>query len=102
MAGNPLMQMMGGGPMAAIMNSPIMQLVNVLKGGNNPQALLQQMMGQNPQVKQVMDSVQGKSPQDMSNYLKTAAQQKGIDLGQLASQIGMPPEVAAQYGIKIS
>lgn len=101
MAGNPLMQMMGGGPMQAIMNSPIMQLVNVLKGGNNPQAMVQQMIGQNPQMKQVMDSVQGKTPQQMNEYMKTMAQQKGIDLGQLASQMGMPENVAQQLGIKM-
>lgn len=103
MAGNPLMAMMGGnnGPMAAIMNSPIMQLVGALKNGGNPQAMLQLMMGQNPQMRQAMDSMQGKSPQEMSDYLKTAAQQKGIDLGQIATQIGMPTDIAEQFGIKM-
>ena len=99
MAGNPLMQMMGvNNPMV---NHPVMRLIGALKNGGNPQAMLQQMIGQNPQVKQIADSVQGKSPQQMGEYMKAAATQKGVDLGQLASQLGMPEDVAAQLGIKM-
>lgn len=96
---NPLMQMMGG--MNPMMNSPIMQLVGALKNGGNPQQMLQQMMGQNPQFKQIVDSAQGKSPQQMGDYIRNAAQQKGVDLGQLASQLGMPADVAEKMGIKL-
>lgn len=97
---NPLMQAMMSGPMNKVMNSPVMQLVNALKGGN-PQTAFQQMVGQNPQMKQVADSMQGQSPQQMSDYMKNMAQQKGVDLGQLASQLGMPENVAQQLGIKL-
>lgn len=99
MAGNPLMQMMGGNnPM---MNHPVMRLVGALKNGGNPQAMLQQMIGQNPQFKQIADSVQGKSPQQMSEYMKAAAVQKGVDLNQLAAQLGMPADVAEKLGIQL-
>ncbi len=92
---NPLMSMMGGNnPM---MNNPIMKLVQFVKSGGNPQVLIQQ----NPQLNQIAQMMQGKSQSEMTQYMKNAAQQKGVDLGQLASQIGMPPEVAAKYGIEI-
>lgn len=96
---NPLMSMMGGNnPM---MNNPIMKLVQMMKSGGNPQAMLQQMAGQNPQLNQIIQMTQGKSQSEMSQYIKSAAQQRGVDLGQLASQIGMPPEIAQKYGIEL-
>lgn len=100
MVGNPLMNAMMNGPMSKIMNSPVMQLVNAVRGGN-PQATFQQMIGQNPQMQQTMNNLQGQSPQQMSEYMKSMAQQKGVNLGQLASQLGMPENIAQQLGIKL-
>ena len=101
MAGNPLVQMMGGNnPLNMIQNNPIMKLVQMMKSGGNPQALIQQMAGSNPQMKQIMDTVSGKSQQEMSEYIKNAAQQRGVDLSQLAQSIGMPPEIMSKYGIE--
>lgn len=97
---NPIMQALMNGPMNQIMNSPVVQLANAVRSGN-PQAVFQQMIGQNPQMKQVADSMQGQSPQQMSDYMRNMAQQKGVDLGQLASQLGMPENVAQQLGIKL-
>lgn len=97
---NPIMQAMMNGPMNQIMNSPIMNLVNAMKGGN-PQAVFQQMIGQNPQMQQAANFMQGKSPQEMSNYMRSMAQKNGVDLGQLASQLGMPENIANQLGISL-
>lgn len=102
--GNPLMQMMGnamGGGNPMMQNNPIMRIVSMLKSGGNPQAIVQQMVGNNPHMKQIMDTVNGKSQQEMNEYIKKAAQQKGVDLSQLAQSIGMPPEVASRYGIEM-
>lgn len=99
---NPLMQMMGNamGNNPMIQNNPIMQMISMLKNGGNPQQLIQQMVGSNPQMKQIMDTVSGKSQQEMSEYIKNAAQQRGVDLSQLAQSIGMPPEIMSKYGIE--
>lgn len=101
--GNPLMQMMGnamgGNPM--MQKNPIMQVISMLKNGGNSQAIVQQMVGNNPQMKQIMDTVSGKSQQEMNEYIKNAAQQRGVDLTQLAQSIGMPPEVMSKYGIEV-
>lgn len=103
MSGNPLLNMMGNGnPIQSMMqNNPMMQVINIAKNGGNPMALLQQMASQNPQMKQIMDITNGKSQQEMNDYMKKAAQQKGIDLGQLAQSIGVPPEIATRYGIEM-
>lgn len=89
---NPLMSIMGNamGNNPMMQNNPIMQMISMLKNGNNPQ------------MKQIMDTVSGKSQQEMNEYIKNAAQQRGVDLGQLAKSIGMPPEIAEKYNIKMS
>lgn len=100
---NPLMQMMGNamGNNPMIQNNPFMQMISMLKNGGNPQAMIQQMAKSNPQMKQIMDTVNGKSQQEMNEYIKNAAQQRGVDLSQLAQSIGMPPEVMSKYGIEV-
>lgn len=101
---NPLMQMMGNamGNNPMMQNNPIMQMISMLKNGGNPQQLIQQMVGSNPQMKQIMDTVSGKSQQEMSEYIKNAAQQRGVDLSQLAKSIGLPREIAEKYNIEMS
>jgi len=69
------------------MMSKVKQLMGMVNGSQNPQAMLNQMMMQNPQLKQVMDYVQqsggdpktafysmadkmGVNPQDILDMLK--------------------------------
>lgn len=96
---NSLLQALGSAPQ--MNGNPIMQIVNMLKNGNNPSAMLNQMAGQNPAIKQAMDMVNGKNPSQMGEMMNNLAQQRGVDLGQLAKSIGMPENVAEQYGIKM-
>lgn len=97
MPGNSLL----GNMMPNMGNNPIMQMVQMLKSGSNPQAMFQQLANKNPQIQQIMQMMNGKNPSEMGDMLRNAAQQKGVDLSQLASQIGMPKEIAEKYGIKM-
>lgn len=103
MAGNPLLSMMGGNnPMANMMqNNPIMQMIHMMKNGGNPQALIQQMMGQNKEFGNVINSLNGKDQSQVNDMIANMAKEKGVDLSQLASQIGMPKEVASKFGIEM-
>lgn len=95
MAGNPLMNMLNGNnPM---MNNPLMQMVNMMKNGGNPSAMLNQLIQKNPQMQQISQMMNGKSPQQMGEMMRNLAQQKGVDLGQLMGQIGVPEDVQAKY-----
>lgn len=100
--GNPLLSMMGGdNPIQTMMqNNPLMQVINMAKNGGNPMQMLQQMAGQNPQMKQIMDMTNGKSPSEMGNMINQLAQQKGINVGDLARQLGMPEDVQERFGLK--
>lgn len=94
MAGNPLMNILNGNnPM---MNNPLMQMVNMMKNGGNP-TMLNQLMQKNPQMQQISQMLNGKSPDQMGEMMRNIAQQKGVDLGQLMGQIGVPEELQAKY-----
>ncbi len=93
MAENPLLNTMMSNMMQ---NSPIMQMVNVLRGGGNPQNLIQQMLANNAPMAQAVNSLQGKSPAEVSKSLNELASQRGIDLRELATSIGAPQNVIDQ------
>lgn len=71
-----------------MLNNPL-QLIGMLQNSNNPMAVLQQLLGNNPQFKQVMQIANGKSPQELEQYVRNLAQGQNIDLKQLASQFGL-------------
>lgn len=71
-----------------MMNNPL-QLVGMLQNANNPMALMQQMLGNNPQFQQVMQIAQGKSPAQLEQYVRNLAQGQNINISQLANQFGL-------------
>lgn len=103
MSGNPLLSMMGGNnPMAAMMqNSPIGKMISLMKSGGNPQALVQQMMGQNKEFGDLINSLNGKDQSQVNDMIANMAKEKGVDLKQLATGLNMPPEVAKKFGIEM-
>jgi len=71
-----------------MLNNPL-QLIGMLQNANNPLALMQQMFGNNPQFNQVMQIVQGKTPQQLEQYVRNLAKSQNIDLNRLAGQFGI-------------
>ena len=72
---NPILNQLMG---AALGNNGIMQMFQNVKNAQNPNAMLQSLMQNNPQMKQVMDIINqngGNAKQAFYNM----AQQKGID-----------------------
>lgn len=59
-------------------NGNVQQMANMMKTMRNPQAMLNQLSQNNPQVKELMTMLQtsGKSPKDMFYQV---AQEKGVD-----------------------
>lgn len=59
-------------------NNPIKQLFNMAQAAQNPQAFLNNLITQNPQMREVMNLVNqsGKNPKDLFYEL---ARQRGID-----------------------
>ena len=71
------------------MNNQMMQLMQLMRTGGNPTALLQQMTGGNPMVNNLMQSMQGKSPDALRQMAMNIAKERGIDLNKFAQQFGM-------------
>lgn len=58
------------------------KMIDMIRGAKDPQALAQQMLGQNPALRQALQYVQqnGGDPKTAAQKL---AQEKGVDLNQL-------------------
>lgn len=69
--------------------NPIMQIVQAIRNAQNPGQMLMRMSRQNPGLHQVMQMVNGKTPQEMRSMVQQAAQQRGVNLEQLAQSIGI-------------
>lgn len=67
----------------------MMQMLQMLQGGGNPLAMLQQYGGQDPRAMQAMRMLQGKSPQELRTMAQNMAQQRGMTVEQLAGMYGL-------------
>lgn len=70
-------------------NNPIMAMVNMMRTGGNPMALMQQMAKSNPQVNQVMQMMNGKSPAQLKSMAENIAKEQGTTVEQVAQQLGL-------------
>lgn len=71
------------------MNNPMMAMLQMARNGGNPMQMLQQMAGQNPQAAQAMRLIQGKKPQQLRQIAENMAKERGVDLNQMAHQMGI-------------
>lgn len=66
-----------------------LQMLGALRKAQNPMSLLQQLSNQNPQLKRVIEVMNGKSPKELEEYVRNVAQTQGVDLNQLAQKMGL-------------
>lgn len=65
------------------------QMLQMFKNSNNPMAVVRQMANKNPQMQQLLNNIQNKTPQELEQYARNLAQSKGIDLKQYLGQYGL-------------
>ena len=66
--------------------SRVKQLMQTVKSAGNPQMLLSQMMGQNPQIKQIMDYVNANGGDPKAAFYKLA-EERGVNPDDILSQL---------------
>lgn len=66
-----------------------LQMFNLLSQSKNPMSLLQQMSANNPSLKRVFEVVNGKSPQELRQYVENTAKTQGVNLSDLAQKLGL-------------
>ena len=71
------------------MNNPIMTLLNIARSGGNPMAAMQQMANNNPQMRQAVQMMQGKSQAELQQMAQNIARERGIDLNDFLRQMGI-------------
>lgn len=72
-----------------MMNNPMMQILNIARGGGNPIPIMQQMAGGNSQIAQAMQIINGKNPQQLQQTAMNMARERGIDIAEMISAIGL-------------
>lgn len=70
-------------------NNPIVQIVNLMRSGGNPNVLLQQLARTDPQINKVLQMTRGKSDAEMRQFAENLARERGIDLENLARSLGI-------------
>ena len=66
-----------------------LQMLQALNKTQNPMGLLQQLSMNNPKLQRVIEIMNGKSPQELEQYVRNTAQTQGVDLNELAQKMGL-------------
>lgn len=72
-----------------VMNDPMTQMMSLLRAGQNPNAILRMLAQNNPQVRQVMQMFNGKSPQQLQMMAQNMAAERGTSIEDIARQLGI-------------
>lgn len=68
------------------MNNPMFNLIQMLQSGQNPQALVNQMMNNNPNFRMMMNQVQS-SGMSTKDYAMNYARQNNIDINPMINML---------------
>lgn len=71
------------------MNNPMMQLVQMMRNGQNPMQMMEQWAQKDPRMGQAMSMIRGKSPQQLEQMARNMAKERGIDLDMMRRQLGI-------------
>lgn len=71
------------------MSNPMMQMMQLLQAGKNPNAILQTMAMNNPQVRQVMQMMNGKTSDQLRQMANNMAAERGTTVEDIARQLGI-------------
>lgn len=77
-----LQQLMSSSPQMGA----IKQMMNMVRGAQNPQAMMNQILTSNPQMKQVMDLI-NQSGGDPKKAFYALAEQRGVDPNDILSML---------------
>lgn len=66
-----------------------LQVIQALRQGANPNQLMMQLAQNNPAVRQAVQMVNGKTPDQIRDMAQQMARQRGVDLNQLSKQLGI-------------
>lgn len=72
------------------MTNPLQMLMLARQRGMTPAQAMSQIAQQNPQLRQAMQLLEGKSQSQQMQMIRNMAAERGIDIEQMAQQMGIP------------
>ena len=72
-----------------MMNNPLVSLMGLVRNGGNPQVILNQIAQTNPQVRQAMQMMQGKSNAELRQMAMNMAKEQGVNINDVLRQLGV-------------
>lgn len=73
-------------PTALMGNHPLVGIINTMRNGGNPDALMQQVMSSNPQLAKI---AAGKNPAQLMSIAENMCRERGTDIDTVLRQIGI-------------
>lgn len=70
-------------------NNPIMSMLSAMQSGRNPSLILRQLATTNPQARQVMQMVNGKSADQLRQMAENLAANQGTTIEDVARSLGI-------------
>lgn len=67
-----------------------MQLFQAVQNGANPNAIVTQLAQGNPVFQRALQMANGRTPDQIRDMAVNMARQRGIDINQVAQQMGIP------------
>ena len=71
------------------MRNNVQQIFQAVQGGANPNVIAMQLAQQNPVFRSALNMANGRTPEQILGMAQQMAQQRGVDLNQVAQQLGM-------------
>lgn len=71
------------------MNNPVTQMMQLMQAGKNPNAVLQILAQNNPQVRQVMGMINGKTSAQLEQMARNMARERGTTIEDVARSMGI-------------
>lgn len=72
-----------------MLNNPMLQILQAMQMGRNPQMLMEQLARTNPQINQAMTMMQGKSPQEIRQMAENMCRERGTTPEQVMQMLGL-------------
>lgn len=76
-------------PTALMGNNPIVQLINGVRKGGDPDALVQQMLDNHPQRDQISKIIGGKNGQEIMSTAENMCRERGVSIDEVLSRLGI-------------
>ena len=73
-------------PTALMGNNPMVQMINAMRNGANPDALMQQMLQSNPQLQQI---AAGKTPEQIMSIAQNMCKERGTNIDAVLGKFGI-------------